>query len=91
MSNKTAKPKQSHKFFNNKACKYFPCHDISDTETFNCLFCFCPLYARGDKCGGNFEYNDDGIKSCNNCDRPHKPGNYDLIIDILDDWSHGKC
>ena len=41
-------------FFSNKECEYFPCHAGADPENFNCLFCYCPLYALGDKCGGNF-------------------------------------
>ena len=39
-------------FFSNKECEYFPCHAGADPENFNCLFCYCPLYALGDKCGG---------------------------------------
>ena len=42
-------------FFSNKECEYFPCHAGADPENFNCLFCYCPLYALGDKCGGNFQ------------------------------------
>ena len=44
------------KFFQNKKCEYFPCHKTKNEEDFNCLFCYCPLYALGDKCGGNFKY-----------------------------------
>ena len=32
----------SYKFFENKACKYNPCHE--GMEQINCLFCYCPLY-----------------------------------------------
>ena len=46
----------SHKFFNNHECKYFPCHTMPDKDNFNCLYCYCPLYPLGDKCGGNFKY-----------------------------------
>ena len=48
-------------YFQNKDCIYFPCHK-TDGEFFNCLFCYCPLYALGDKCGGNFKYIEEGIK-----------------------------
>ena len=68
-----------YKFFQNKKCEYFPCHAGADGETFSCLFCFCPLYALGDKCGGNFTYTDSGIKDCSACLRPHKMENYDDI------------
>ena len=40
-------------FFCNKECEFFPCHQTKHPEKFNCLFCYCPLYALGDKCGGN--------------------------------------
>ena len=54
-------------FFSNKECEYFPCHKGADPENFNCLFCYCPLYALGDKCGGNFRITEKGIKDCTNC------------------------
>ena len=58
-------------FFSNTACEHFPCHEGVAAGRFNCLFCYCPLYALGDKCGGNFTYNSKGIKSCVNCSLPH--------------------
>ena len=71
-------------FFQNKECEYFPCHSCQDTENFSCLFCYCPLYALGDQCGGNFSYTDDGIKDCTNCLRPHRRENYDRILEKMD-------
>lgn len=71
---------ENYKFFQNKKCEYFPCHKTKDEEHFNCLFCYCPLYALGDKCGGNFKYLDGGIKDCSNCLIPHSPKGYDYII-----------
>ena len=68
-----------YSFFSNKECEYFPCHQGADPENFNCLFCYCPLYALGDKCGGNFRYTDKGIKDCTNCQLPHKRKNYGYI------------
>ena len=59
-------------FFSNKECEYFPCHAGADPDNFNCLFCYCPLYALGDKCGGNFRMTETGIKDCTNCQLPHK-------------------
>ena len=76
---------ESYKFYQNKACEYFPCHKGADGETFSCLFCFCPLYALGDKCGGNFTYTDSGIKDCSCCLRPHRKENYDDICAKLAD------
>jgi len=67
------------RFFANKECPYFPCHD--GLEEFSCIFCFCPLYALGEKCGGNFTYTADGIKDCSCCLVPHKRENYSLIIE----------
>ncbi len=71
---------EKYKFFNNNECEFFPCHKTNDPDNFNCLFCYCPLYALGDKCGGNFKYTDNGIKDCSNCTLPHKRGNYDYIM-----------
>jgi len=68
----------SYKYFCNHQCKYFPCHEMPNREAFNCLFCYCPLYFLGDKCGGNFEYFKD-TKSCTNCHKPHAPQYYDVI------------
>lgn len=70
----------SYKFFANKDCEYFPCHEGVSPENFNCLFCYCPLYALGDRCGGNFKYGDKGIKDCTDCILPHKPQSYEYII-----------
>ena len=71
---------ENYKFFQNKKCEYFPCHQNADTESFSCLFCYCPLYALGDKCGGDFTYTKQGIKDCSNCLRPHKKENYDAMM-----------
>ena len=71
---------EHYKFCQNRQCEYFPCHKgIADAD-FNCLFCYCPLYALGDKCGGNFRYLENGIKDCTNCSIPHRRENYDKIM-----------
>lgn len=73
----------SYRFFANKKCEYYPCHE--GQEEFNCLFCYCPLYSR-EHCPGNpeyIEYNGKRIKACTNCTFPHQPENYDLIIKLL--------
>ncbi|MDR2360706.1 MAG: cysteine-rich small domain-containing protein [Oscillospiraceae bacterium] len=69
-----------YSFFSHKDCEYFPCHKGIDAENFNCLFCYCPLYALGDKCGGTFSFTERGYKNCMNCIRPHKRENYGEII-----------
>lgn len=74
---------KNYKFFQNLKCEMFPCHQIDDKENFNCLFCYCPLYFLGDKCGGNFTYTPKGIKSCMNCNYPHQKENYSSIIERL--------
>lgn len=74
----------SHKFFVNLKCKYFPCHPKPEQDNFNCLFCFCPLYSLGNDCGGIFTYdNEKKQKSCMDCHLPHKPEFYDVIINKL--------
>ena len=66
-------------FFQHTQCEYFPCHKGADPDTFSCLFCYCPLYALGDKCGGSFRYNDRGIKDCSGCLKPHRRENFQTI------------
>ena len=75
---------ENYDFFQNKECEYFPCHKGADPDVFSCLFCYCPLYALGDKCGGNFKYTDSGIKDCSDCRIPHCRENYGVICEKLD-------
>lgn len=70
----------NYNFNQNKACEYFPCHKTDKPEEFSCLFCYCPLYALGDKCGGNFTYTEKGIKNCTNCLIPHRRENFQHIL-----------
>lgn len=74
-----------YSFFCHKECEYFPCHDNIDPENFNCLFCYCPLYTLGYKCGGNFEYTNTNVKSCINCSIPHSPNGYKYIMSKFDE------
>ena len=71
---------EHYAFFQNRECEYFPCHKNVETGAFNCLFCYCPLYALGDRCGGNFTYTDKGIKDCSGCCEPHIAENYEKIM-----------
>ncbi|EJX2682549.1 cysteine-rich small domain-containing protein [Clostridioides difficile] len=76
---------ENYKFFNHKDCEFFPCHKTNKPEEFNCLFCYCPLYALGENCGGNFKYTDKGIKDCSSCILPHKKDNYNYIMGKFQD------
>lgn len=71
----------SFDFIQNRKCEYFPCHEGADPDSFSCLFCFCPLYALGDECGGNFSYTAEGVKDCSRCLRPHRRECYGEICD----------
>ena len=73
----------NYSYFQNRSCEYFPCHDKADPDNFNCLFCYCPLYALGDGCGGNFRYTENGIKDCSGCLKPHRRENYDAICEKM--------
>ena len=70
----------AYQFFQNRFCEYFPCHKGVEEKDFNCLFCYCPLYALGDRCGGNFRYTDSGVKDCTNCSFPHRRENYRAVL-----------
>ena len=70
-------------FFQNRECEYYPCHRGADPESFNCLFCYCPLYALGDRCGGCFTYLSNGIKDCSGCMKPHCRGSYERIMEKM--------
>lgn len=73
----------SSRFFQNRDCEYFPCHKVADPADFNCLFCFCPLYALGENCGGSFTFTKDGVKDCSACLFPHRPENYPRVCEKL--------
>lgn len=70
----------SHRFFENRACRYFPCH--KGLEDINCLFCYCPMYLR-EYCPGNPQYLEKDGKKIKDCTFPHRPENYDKIIQVL--------
>ena len=54
---------QNYSYFAHKECEYFPCHKGADPENFNCLFCYCPLYALGRNCGGAFQYKESASRT----------------------------
>lgn len=71
---------KEYSFFSHKKCECYPCHEGADPENFNCLFCYCPLYALDTHCGGNFRITEKGIKDCSNCLIPHKRENYGYVV-----------
>ena len=72
--------KYSSSFFQNRNCEYFPCHQVEDTENFNCMFCFCPLYHMKN-CSGNPCWLSNGVKDCSGCTLPHR--DYNAVISML--------
>ena len=71
---------KKYAFFQNRECEFFPCHEGVKEEDFNCLFCYCPLYALGEACGGKYRYTDRKIKDCSNCSFPHHRENYGAVL-----------
>ena len=77
--------KKHFSFFQNRECEYFPCHKGIPEENFNCLFCYCPLYALGKQCGGSCTYQENGNKVCTDCTFPHRAENYEKILARYED------
>jgi Zn-finger protein len=71
-------PKNSYKFFQNKSCRFYPCHKGIAKREFSCSFCFCPIFPQREVnavclvCG-----------PCEKCTFPHKAKNYKKIIEML--------
>ena len=72
---------QALRFLYQQGVEYYPCHPVPEGTEFNCLFCYCPLYMLGRKCGGNFTYLESGVKDCSKCLVPHRRENYGFIAD----------
>lgn len=72
----------SYKFFQNKECEYFPCHDVEE-DNFNCMFCYCPMYFL--KCPGKFTLLPDNRKDCSKCTLPHDELGWEKVQVILKD------
>ena len=74
----------SSRYFENRDCEYYPCHE---TAHMNCLFCFCPLYLLPD-CGGRFVWvknrNGKAVKDCSHCVLPHPKEGYDYVLARLE-------
>ena len=82
-SQKVMRSDFSSSFMQNVSCESFPCHKFDDIDNFNCLFCYCPLYAFGERCQGNYTYTEKGIKDCSNCTIPHERKNYETILEKI--------
>lgn len=80
MQNKTDWEDKKYSCFSHGECEYFPCHPGIPEEAFNCLFCYCPLYALGKACGGRCTILKNGAKDCSSCDFPHRKENYGKVI-----------
>ena len=83
--NRRAEEMPAYSFFQHRQCEYFPCHKGIPEDEFNCLFCYCPLYALGKACEGDCTYNSVGNKDCSECLIPHRRENFDKIISRYDD------
>jgi Zn-finger protein len=73
----------AYAFFRHERCEYFPCHETDSPEDFNCLFCYCPLYPLGARCGGAVRYTQEGVKDCSACRLPHERDRYDFVVRAL--------
>ena len=75
--------KNNYRFFQNRDCEFFPCHKIENEDSFNCLFCYCPLYLK-ENCLGSPDYILNGkgqkIRDCSKCTIVHRPEMYDAVI-----------
>lgn len=80
---KSERETENFKYFSHKKCEYYPCHKTENPEEFSCLFCYCPLYAMGKQCGGNFSYLENGVKDCTDCLVPHRRENYDYMMEQM--------
>lgn len=78
--------KNSFNFFQNKDCEFFPCHRVENEDSFNCLFCYCPLYF-DEHCIGDPKYvvngNGQRIRDCSDCEKVHDPAFYQCMMDRL--------
>ena len=71
----------SYKFYQNRDCQFFPCHTDIDEDSFNCLFCYCPVYFV--QCPGDFRRLEDGRKDCMGCTLNHEPRFWDMVQSMM--------
>lgn len=80
----------SYRFYQNRKCEYFPCHEM-EREKLNCLFCYCPLYQT--RCPGEahaVRVGDREVKDCSRCDFPHRPENFDTVVEHILAMLHAR-
>ena len=83
--------KNSSRYFCNKECEYYPCHNFHRESFYqiNCLFCMCPLFPYD--CGGEYIILDNGNKDCSKCCIPHDVDDgYDYVINFLKNFKNGR-
>jgi hypothetical protein len=74
-------------FVQHTSCPAFPCHRVN-VGTFNCFFCFCPLYHL-ENCGGLADFmGTDGLKDCSKCTLPHEHDGYRKVLSKLREVYH---
>jgi len=71
----------SYKFYQNRDCQFFPCHTDIDEDSFNCLFCYCPVYFV--QCPGDFRRLEDGRKDCMGCTLNHEPRFWEMVQSMM--------
>ena len=67
----------------NKACAFYPCHDINKLE--DCTFCYCPKYPCGilSRGGKYIISKNEKIWDCSECTRIHEKKRVDELLDKL--------
>lgn len=70
--------KNNYKFFQNKTCRFYPCH--SNISKPNCIFCFCPLFNTEECIVIKILKGKNKKSVCESCSFPHIAHNYDIII-----------
>ena len=62
----------------NKACAYYPCHEMLE----DCVFCYCPLYPCEDEELGKY-IGDTKIWDCSLCTWIHEKNRVDKLFEFL--------
>jgi Zn-finger protein len=78
MEPKDAVKTENFKFFENKDCEFYPCHD---KQSINCLFCYCPLVWL--ECPGKYTVIESppGVKrkDCSECTLTHGKMGWEVV------------
>ena len=73
----------NYKCFSHRDCEFYPCHRNADPGPFQLPFLLLSLYFLGRECGGEYRLLDNGVKDCSDCLFPHRPENYDAVVQKL--------